>query len=98
MLLLNYEMSAKEALQLGFISKIFKVSEMDDIWNEIRSYGKFSPTSLQVNKSLIKRFQIDKLHTVNKIETDVLVQRFLSDDFLNGVMAFLSRKNNKSKL
>lgn len=97
MLLLNYEMSAMEALQSGLISKVYKPSEMDKIWSEIKSYGNLSSISLQVNKHLIKRFKIDKLHSVNKVETDELVKRLMSEDFMNGVMEFLSSKN-KSKL
>lgn len=98
MLLLNYEMSALEALKLGFVSKVFKKEDVGVVWDEIRLFTKLSSSSIQVNKGLIRRFQVDKLHTVNRIETDILVQRFMSDDFLNGVMEFLSRKNKKSKL
>lgn len=92
MLLLSQQMSAVEAKRYGFVSEIFKQSEMEQIWDKIVEFSKLPRNSLRCTKSLIRTNEKNKLHEINAMELDTLIGCFKSDEFMESVIAFMTRK------
>lgn len=98
MLMLNYKLSAPEALRYGFVSEIFRTDELESkIWTRVEEFTKLPIGSIKVSKELISKFELENLEKANKNETQALSERWLSDEPMNAVMEFMNRRN-KSKL
>lgn len=94
MLLLNYKLSAAEALHFGFVSKLYKKSELDTIlWEEIKEYSKLPRESLCVTKKLVSQFERENLEKVCDRELEELYKRFESDEFMEAIAKFMQRKS-----
>ncbi|CAG9793891.1 unnamed protein product [Diatraea saccharalis] len=73
MLLFNYKMSAKEALQCGFVNDIFKQEDLQqNVWNKLRDVTNLRCEILIANKKLIRGHIRDKLLEINEIELTAL--------------------------
>ncbi|CAG5097902.1 Oidioi.mRNA.OKI2018_I69.XSR.g15283.t1.cds [Oikopleura dioica] len=80
MLLFGTQFTAQELKRLGLVSRIF---EKDD----------FMKKSMRLGKSLIKSKEVrDTLHQVNANECEVLATRYTSEEVIEAVMRFNSRK------
>ncbi|XP_067646419.1 enoyl-CoA delta isomerase 2 [Eurosta solidaginis] len=98
MLLLSQKITAQEAYQFGFVSKLYDATALDtEIWPSIREISELPLNSLRISKSLVRMHDRDALYRVLHAESEELKKRFLSDEFANAMMAFATRKNN-SKL
>lgn len=93
MLLFNYKLSAQEALSYNFISEIFKLDEIEKIWKRLEEYAQLPKESIILCKRLIKRHEIDQLNIANVDENDVLSRRYTSDEAMQAVVNFLSRRS-----
>ncbi|CAG4950104.1 unnamed protein product [Colias eurytheme] len=73
MLMLNYKMTAKEALQYGLISNVYKKQELQSkSWKNIKELLKLSQHSLITTKRLMREPNIKKLIEINKLEIQEL--------------------------
>uniref|UniRef100_A0A0A9WST2 Enoyl-CoA delta isomerase 2, mitochondrial n=2 Tax=Lygus hesperus TaxID=30085 RepID=A0A0A9WST2_LYGHE len=97
MLYFNYKMSAKEAKETGFVAELFNDNSLPKIYQDLKSYTKLPLNSLMTSKRLIRMSDRQALKAVNAFEQEALVERFLSEDFLNAMMEMMS-KRSKSKL
>lgn len=94
MLLLNYKLSAAEALHFGFVSKLYTKSELDTVlWPEIRNYSNLPKESVCVTKKLVSQFERDHLEKVCDRELEELYKRFESDEFMEAIAKFVQRKS-----
>ncbi|XP_042868681.1 enoyl-CoA delta isomerase 2-like [Penaeus japonicus] len=94
MLLFNKKITAHEACDLGLVTEVFPdASLQQEVWPRLQAYAKLPVKSLVYSKALSRNMEKDILHKVNDMECDRLVERWTSDDCINAVMKFLSRKN-----
>lgn len=94
MLLLNHKLSAAEALQFNFVSKIYRKSELDTVlWPKIREQSELSRESISITKKLISKFDVKDLEKACDGELDELSKRFDTEDFLNAIANFMQRKS-----
>lgn len=100
MLLFNHKMSSLEALKTGFVSEIFKSSELESkIWPRLENYSQLSQSSMMETKALIKRNELEILNRVNKEEGAALTARWTSGEAVHAIMEFMQRKKaTQSKL
>ncbi|XP_018804435.1 PREDICTED: enoyl-CoA delta isomerase 2, mitochondrial [Bactrocera latifrons] len=98
MLLLSQKLSAQEAYNFNFVSRVFEDDTLDShIWPAIREFSELPPESMQISKSLIRMHEKDALYRALNAESEELYKRFTTEEFVNALVAFRSRKN-KSKL
>lgn len=93
MLLFNYKLSAQEALQYNFISEIFKLDEIEKIWQRLEEYAQLPKESMVLCKKLIKRFEQDNINVANINENEALSTRYMSEEAIQAVMNFLNRRS-----
>lgn len=98
MLLFNQPLTAQEALQAGFVSKVIPHEQLNnylDSWlygeKGLLSFG--STITWTKGKPLIRtEEERQQLKKVNKIECQILAETWLSPDFTQAMMKFFSRK------
>uniref|UniRef100_A0A182J6E9 Enoyl-CoA hydratase n=1 Tax=Anopheles atroparvus TaxID=41427 RepID=A0A182J6E9_ANOAO len=94
MLLLNHRMTAEEALQFNVVAGVVKRDEIETkLWPQILEHGTLPIGSIKAGKALINRFQREQLNEANDRETEALLGRYQTEESLNAVMAFMSRKS-----
>ncbi|EAT44956.1 AAEL003709-PA [Aedes aegypti] len=94
MLLLNYRMSAQEALQFNVVAELFKQEDFEKkLWPRILKYGELPIGSIMATKQLMKRFEIDELEKANRNEVDTLAKRWHTEEAMQAVMNFMTRKS-----
>ncbi|XP_051050406.1 enoyl-CoA delta isomerase 2-like [Phodopus roborovskii] len=92
-LLFGKKLTAREACAHGLVSEVFPDSTFEkEVWTRLRAYAKLPPNSMRISKELIRKNEKDKLYEVNAEECTTLKTRVLSDEYINGIMNFLSRK------
>ncbi|KAH8297672.1 hypothetical protein KR054_005222 [Drosophila jambulina] len=97
-LLLNEPLSAAEAYNFNFVSRVYKSTEVDSvIWPKLRQYAELPPNSLLQGKRLIKEGFLEGLLKANDSECRQLLESFQHPEFFQAIMDFASRKS-KSKL
>lgn len=100
-LMLNRKLDAKEALDRGLVSRIIDGVTgdqfVDQVTKELKeAIANFSTDSMAATKSMI--FDKETRETLKKVmrsENDVLVQRWMSDEFPSFVMKFMTKKKSK---
>lgn len=93
MLMLNHKLTADEAYRFGAVSEIVKKSDFETkLWPKIESFALLSVESIQVTKKLLQKFETNKLDAVCDAELDELYQRFNTEDCMNAIVAFMTRK------
>jgi len=94
MLLFGTTFTAEELQKLGLISRIFeREAFLDKSMEALASLSVLPPQSMGLGKSLIKSEKIRKiLHQVNINECEVLSTRYTSDEVIDAVTRFNSRK------
>lgn len=94
MLLLNYRMSAQEALQFNVVAELYKQEEFESkLWPKILKYGELPVGSIKATKQLMRRFELDELERANKSEVETLAKRWTTDEAMQAVMNFMTRKS-----
>lgn len=71
MLLFNHRMSAKEALECGFVNYLFKPDELQTVWDRITEVSKLPKHSIAASKRLL-RSNVKDLLLVNEKELEEL--------------------------
>ncbi|KAI8126232.1 hypothetical protein FF38_05496 [Lucilia cuprina] len=93
-LLFGERLSAQEAYNFNFASRIYKHSEVDSvIWPKLREFAELPPQSLQISKRLIRSEEKKALLHAIDVECEELVQRFGSEEFMNALIQFTMRKS-----
>jgi peroxisomal 3,2-trans-enoyl-CoA isomerase len=96
MLFLGKKMTAQEAYQFGFVAEIVPDHKFTEFTNELKKLGKkLSVNSVKVNKKLVLNNYKDILREYSERELNQLVECFMSEEFSNGIMNFMSRKKSK---
>lgn len=95
-ILLNEKLTAQEAYQYHFVSRVFKLSELDSvIWPKIREYSKFPPNSMRESKRLVKKALHDNLIRARDAECEILSTRYYDSEFIQAIFDFGMRKSSK---
>lgn len=93
MLLLNYKLSADEARQNNFVSEVYETQEVDKIWAKIDEFANLPMGSLEATKHLVKRFEVEDLEKANNAEIEELQKRFMSEEAIEAIINFSTRKS-----
>lgn len=93
MLLLNHKMTAEEALNFNFVSKVYDPKEVGKVWKEIEKLSELPLESIKVTKGLIKKYDLKVLEEVNKTEAEALVERFTSEEAMEAIINFNTKKH-----
>jgi peroxisomal 3,2-trans-enoyl-CoA isomerase len=94
LLFFNSKITAAEAEQQGLVSKVFPdASFQTEAWAKVKQINEFPVKSLIYSKDLVRGRERDVLHAVNKAECDRLEERWQSEDCMNAIMKFFSRKS-----
>lgn len=89
MLLFNHKMSAKEALDWGFVNYLYKPEEIQSkVWDKIKEVSKLPTNSVSLSKKLLRGALQDELLSANKAEIHSLTE----------IWAAALKEPNKSKL
>jgi len=93
MLLFNKKMSAAEAARCGLVTEVFPAAKLgQEVWPKLAGLAKLPPLSLVYGKRLVRDVDREALKQANKAECSRLIERWLSDECRDAVMAFLSRR------
>ncbi|KAM8788195.1 enoyl-CoA delta isomerase 2 [Rhynchonycteris naso] len=93
MLVFGKKLTAGEACAQGLVTEVFPDSTFQkEIWTRLKAYSKLPPNAMRISKQIIRNVEKEKLHAVNAEECSVLQGRWLSDECINAVMDFLSKK------
>ncbi|KAK7795300.1 hypothetical protein U0070_004468 [Myodes glareolus] len=94
MLLFGKKLTAREACAQGLVTEVFPDSTFEkEIWTRLKAYAKLPPNSMRISKQLIRKNEKEKLHAVNAEECTTLKERWLSEECINAIMSFMSRKS-----
>lgn len=96
MLMLNHQMSAKEAYEFGYVAKVYK--DENEIWDKLKQIGELPIGSILANKKLTRKFTIEELEKANLSECGQLEKRYASEDVLMAMIRFQESRKAKSKL
>lgn len=93
LLLFNKKITAQEAFDRNLVSRVIP----DDVYQKeteqlMAYYGSLPPQSLQFSKTLNRSAEKALLHKVNEAECELLVERWQSQECINAIMSFFSRK------
>ncbi|XP_073487086.1 enoyl-CoA delta isomerase 2-like isoform X1 [Aquarana catesbeiana] len=93
-LLFNKTLTAREACNLGLVTEVFPDSTFQqEVWARLKSYATFPKNCLALSKQLVRSVDKEKLHAICKKEMELLAQRANSEDSLNALQQFFSRKS-----
>lgn len=94
-LLFNRKLTAKEALERNLVTQVIPEADFQaEAWKQIEVISKLPKESMRESRKLM-RPESEKaiLRQVNKKECDVLVGRWLSDEFVRVIMEFWGAKH-----
>lgn len=81
---------AEEACQLGLVNEVVSADQLDAHVNAVaQEIAAHAPLTLQVTKEAIRRLQA---HRRALESDDLIVQAYMSEDFREGVAAFLEKR------
>ncbi|XP_044270297.1 enoyl-CoA delta isomerase 2 [Tribolium madens] len=94
MLFLGKKMKAHEAYQFGFVAEVIPHEKLDEFRNKLLKLGKeLSVNGVKITKKLILNNYKNVLCECNERELNQLVECFVSEEFSEGIMKFMSRKS-----
>ncbi|XP_041488896.1 enoyl-CoA delta isomerase 2-like [Microtus oregoni] len=94
MLLFGKKLTAREACAQGLVTEVFPDSTFEkEIWTRLKAYAKLPQNSLRISKQLIRKDEKEKLHAVNAEECSTIKAMMLSEEYINAIKSFLSRKS-----
>nr|XP_048284491.1 enoyl-CoA delta isomerase 2 isoform X5 [Myodes glareolus] len=94
MLLFGKKLTAREACAQGLVTEVFPDNTFEkEIWTRLKEYAKLPPNSMRISKQLIRKNEKEKLHAVNAEECTTLKAMVLSEEYINAIKSFLSRKS-----
>ncbi|XP_035965128.1 enoyl-CoA delta isomerase 2, partial [Halichoerus grypus] len=88
------KLTAGEAYAQGLVTEVFPDSTFQkEVWTRLKAYSKLPRNATRISKQIIRNHEKEKLHAINAEESSILQERrWLSDECMNAVMNFLSRK------
>lgn len=93
MLLFGKKLTAREAWAQGLVTEVFPENTFEtEVWTRLKTYAKLPPNAMRISKELIRKNEKEKLHAVNAEECTTLKARWLSEECINAIMSFVSRK------
>ncbi|CAI9169009.1 unnamed protein product [Rangifer tarandus platyrhynchus] len=93
MLLFGKKLTAQEACARGLVTEVFPDGTFQkEVWARLKAYSKLPPNAMRISKQIIRNQEKEKLHAVNAEESSILRERWLSDECMNAIASFLSRK------
>lgn len=93
MLIFGKKLTAGEALAQGLVTEVFPDNVFqEEVWAKLRTHSKLPPNSLRISKELLRKNEKETLHAVNAEECRVLQSRWVSDECMNAIVAFMARK------
>ena len=93
MLLFGKKLTAQEAYAQGLVTKVFPDGTfLKEVWDRLKAYSKLPPNAMRISKQIIRNGEKEKLQVVSAEESSVLRERWLSDECMNAIVSFLSRK------
>ncbi|KAM5298887.1 enoyl-CoA delta isomerase 2 [Ctenodactylus gundi] len=94
MLIFGKKLTAGEACAQGLVTEIFPDSTFQkEVWTRLKAYAKLPPNSLRLSKQIIRNGEKEKLHAVNAEECKILREKWMSDECVNAIVNFLSRRS-----
>ncbi|XP_038188670.1 enoyl-CoA delta isomerase 2-like isoform X2 [Arvicola amphibius] len=94
MLLFGKKITAREACAQGLVTEVFPDSTFEkEIWTRLKAYAKLPPNTMRISKQLIRKNEKEKLHAVNAEECTTIKARLLSEEYINAIKSFISRKS-----
>ncbi|CAO1410300.1 unnamed protein product [Diamesa tonsa] len=93
MLLLNHKMSAMEALQFNFVSKVYKNEQ--EVWEKLEQLTQLPIGSIIASKKLICKFTLKDLRAANDYECASLLERFETEEAMMAMINFSSMRKSK---
>ncbi|XP_031214856.1 enoyl-CoA delta isomerase 2, mitochondrial isoform X1 [Mastomys coucha] len=92
-LLFGKKLTAREAWAQGLVTEVFPESTLEtEVWTRLKTYAKLPPNAMRISKELIRKNEKEKLYAVNAEECTTLQARWLSEECINAIMSFVSRK------
>lgn len=93
MLLFGRKITAGEAKEWGMASEVMPADKFAaEALAKAKQMAKLPPQALQLGKGIMRKFSIEHLKTVNQAEVDLIKTRWVSDECMNAIMSFMSRK------
>ncbi|KAJ8672726.1 hypothetical protein QAD02_003986 [Eretmocerus hayati] len=94
MLFFGQKLSAKDAAQIGFVSRVYKDDSISEVWDHLCKISHLSSESLSATKKLLSRWNKEFLIEVNKHEMEQLREMFAMPNFASNIMLhFMSKKS-----
>ncbi|XP_014679379.1 PREDICTED: enoyl-CoA delta isomerase 2, mitochondrial-like [Priapulus caudatus] len=94
MLLFNQKISAHEACQRDLVTEVFPDSSFHkEVTARLQRHAKYPVKSMVYAKKLYRDQEREILHKINAQECDRLVERWQSEDCINAIMSFFSKKS-----
>ena len=92
MLMFNKKISAGEALERNLVTAVLPAHNFQkEAWALVEVYAKLPPPSLRLIKSLIRDNEKELLLKINRVECNLLVERWQSKECMDAVMSFFSK-------
>ncbi|XP_058411332.1 enoyl-CoA delta isomerase 2 isoform X1 [Diceros bicornis minor] len=93
MLTFGKKLTAREACAQGLVTEVFPDATFQkEVWTRLTAYAKLPSNVLRISKQVIRSMEKEKLHSVNVEESSIVQERFLSEESMNAVMNFLSKR------
>jgi len=93
MLMFGRKLTAEEAAQQGLITRVYPHDSLDQAWAQVYQWAKLPPGAMAAAKALIRAPIRKQLHNANETECKVLTERLQTDEAVEAIINFLSRKS-----
>ncbi|XP_031835822.1 enoyl-CoA delta isomerase 3, peroxisomal [Nomia melanderi] len=93
MLYLGYKMNAFEAKEYGLVSHVYKHEHLNDVWTYLKKISALSIESIFAIKRLVKKWDEKVLLEVHEEETNELIKRIQSPEFMQRLMETMLHKS-----
>jgi len=93
MLLLGKKITAQEAYQFGLVARVINHNELDQLYQELKKFGKLPVGSIKINKKLIMANYEKAFDDANERELKQIAKCILSDEFSEAIMRFMSKSS-----
>lgn len=93
MLMFGRKLTAEEAVRQGLVARVYPHDSLNQAWDQVYQWAKLPPGAMAAAKALIRAPVRKQLHKANDTECNVLTERLQSDEAIEAIINFLSRKS-----